>query len=503
MAKGQKGQAILLIVVAMGIVVLGALGLAVDGSQYYTQRTMAQAAADGAAEAGIMSIFNGTNTSGSAQFATNASITCSATYAQTPCAYAKLNGFGTADDTVLVEFNPTVTATGVTLSGSDPTNLIRVTITRTFQTSFMRMLGASSASIKAAGTAAIVLQTAAIPIIITHPSMVGALAMNGNPNITICGGANRSIQVNSTSSTALTVGNNPTVDLSRAGKDDLLGDCSLGTGGDFANRGGPTSFSGTLLLGTRPGVYVQPAAIINDPLSGVPQPTPPGTAGATVSLPAGAPAVACGCPAGQDCTLFMPGNYSSPNGLSVKNTWALFAPGIYYISGGGFNMQSNSGASMATTSCTSITTPVPSPSTGNGMMVFNTGNGSGDIFSFDANAGTKGSITLVGSDSGSTYQGILFFEDRTASAHSANKAHSLQGGATISLRGTIYITNTRPIMVGDATQYQTLSIQGNPSGTTTVIGEIITSNLTLGGSGTIRMQLNPTTSVVREVALVK
>src|SRR6478609_2824327 len=137
MAKGQKGQAILLIVVAMGIVVLGALGLAVDGSQYYTQRTMAQAAADAAAEAGIMSIFNGTNTAGSAQFATNASITCSGSYAQTPCAYAKLNGFGTADDTVLVEFNPTVTAPGVSLSLSDPTRLVRVTITRTMQTSFM------------------------------------------------------------------------------------------------------------------------------------------------------------------------------------------------------------------------------------------------------------------------------------------------------------------------------------------------------------------------------
>ena len=501
----ERGQALLLVVTALGLVLIAALGFAVDGAQYYTNRTMAQAAADAAAEAGIMSIYDGTNTSGTAAFSTGSSFTCTTTDARTPCVYARLNGFGgTADDTVTVDFNPTATAPGVSLSGADPTNLIRVTIARNIQTSFMRLLGTNTATIKAAGTAAIVVSSSSIPIIVTHPTLSGAFAMNGGPTITICGGANRSVQVNSSSSTSITVGNNPSVDLSHAGKDDD-GNCNTGTGGDFADWGGPSAFPGTLLLGTRPGRYIQPASPLRDPLASISQPSVPGTTGTTVALPqTNLNAIPCGCPALQDCTLYMPGNYSS--GITVQSTWALFAPGIYYISSGGFNMQSNSAASMAVTSCPLITTTVPDPNTGNGMMVFNTGNGNGDLFSFSSNAGTKGSIDLVGSDSGSTYKGILFFEDRSAGAHTGvggNKGHSLQGGASITLHGTIYITNSRATMISTPGQYQNLSIQGNPSGTTTVIGEIIVSSLSLGGNGAIRMRLPPDTVTVREVALVK
>src|SRR5438270_10282501 len=109
MLGNNRGQAILLVVVAMSLVLLGGLGLAIDGSQYYTQRTMAQAAADAAAEAGVMSIFNATNTGGTAAFSTS-DFTCTTTAASTPCVYARLNGFGgTTDDIVRVEFNPTVT----------------------------------------------------------------------------------------------------------------------------------------------------------------------------------------------------------------------------------------------------------------------------------------------------------------------------------------------------------------------------------------------------------
>jgi uncharacterized membrane protein len=43
----------------MSILLIGALGLAIDGGQMYAHRQMAQAAADAAAQAGIMSIFDG------------------------------------------------------------------------------------------------------------------------------------------------------------------------------------------------------------------------------------------------------------------------------------------------------------------------------------------------------------------------------------------------------------------------------------------------------------
>ena len=58
----ERGQAIILVLVALSIFLLGAVGLAIDASHMYAQRQMAQAAADAAAQAGILSIFDKTNT---------------------------------------------------------------------------------------------------------------------------------------------------------------------------------------------------------------------------------------------------------------------------------------------------------------------------------------------------------------------------------------------------------------------------------------------------------
>ena len=60
--KGESGQALVLVAAALGIFLLGAVGLAVDVGQLYAHRQMAQNAADAAAEAGILSMFNGSNT---------------------------------------------------------------------------------------------------------------------------------------------------------------------------------------------------------------------------------------------------------------------------------------------------------------------------------------------------------------------------------------------------------------------------------------------------------
>jgi len=80
----ENGQAMLLVVVASGMFLIGALGLAIDGSQYFTQHTMAQAAADAAAEAGIMSIFDGTNTGSNAYSASAGQFNCTTTDVRTP-----------------------------------------------------------------------------------------------------------------------------------------------------------------------------------------------------------------------------------------------------------------------------------------------------------------------------------------------------------------------------------------------------------------------------------
>jgi len=144
-----------------------------------------------------------------------------------------------------------------------------------------------------------------------------------------------------------------------------------------------------------------------------------------------------------------------------------------------------------------------SPDTGNaGMLVYIHHNGIFDV-------GANGSADLLGSDFSSSYKGILFFEDRNAPANTGNSGHKLGGGGNLSVKGTIYITNcfsgdtgcTNPMT---AAVYQNLILRGKSGNTTVVEGEIITSTLDMGGSGSIKMNLNAGGSIItRQVALVK
>jgi hypothetical protein len=134
------------------------------------------------------------------------------------------------------------------------------------------------------------------------------------------------------------------------------------------------------------------------------------------------------------------------------------------------------------------------PLTGSGMLVYNTG--AGTTF----NVGANSSASLVGSDSGTAFKGILFFQDRSSAAAS----HSLGGGGNLTLLGTIYITNTLALMKANAAQYQSLTLQGNSGSSTLIKGEIIASSLALGGTPNITMNLNPNATLhIRQVALVK
>ena len=115
-----------------------------------------------------------------------------------------------------------------------------------------------------------------------------------------------------------------------------------------------------------------------------------------------------------------------------------------------------------------------------------------------------GAWSLIGSPPGSSYEGILFFEDRTAAANTGTSgAHSLGGGGALSIVGTIYLTNTRATMLGSAAHYQELHLNGNSGNATTIQGEIIVDELTLGGGGIIQMNLNSNVAyTVDQVALV-
>lgn len=495
--KQEAGQAILLVVLAISIFMLGALGFVIDGSHLYAQRTMAQAAADAGAQAGMMSIFDGTSGAWGSHTAGQA-FTCGSNDTASACKYAQgLDGFNLAADTVTVTPNPTVTvcASNSCLS-SDPINLLQVTVQRSVKTTLMGLLGSSASTVKAVGIAGIVQIVSPIPIIITHPSLAGALSMNGNTSITITGGPQKSIQINSTDTGAYTGPSSGSVDLSKAGPN--------GTGGDFGVFGGPSTNPGNVSLGTT-GHYIAPSSPIQDPLAGIAAPSAP-----TTIPPQGGQLCSvlghCGsCPGGAStCTEFLPGLYNTNSGVNTTGiNSAMFDPGIYYISQGGGFTTKNSTVGMCT-SCTA------DPTTVNGMLVYDTGpvskgcDASGG-FTIDTNSndvfyGAGVSASNLTTAPVAPYYGILFFEDRNACA----QTHTLgAGNGCFSIVGTIYITNTLAIMKATPSQYQSVLYHGTPCTGVQNYGEIIASQLTIKGTSGIDMGLIPNGFLkVRQVALV-
>ncbi len=528
---------------ATSIFLLGAIGLAIDGSHLYAQRQMAQAAADAAAEAGVLSIFDGTNvilphgfSCPSTPSDSTPCFTCAASDARTPCYYAQtMNGFDGAADVVKVWF-PTAAGVGVNsgvLSGSDPVNLLKVTIERPVNTTLMRLLGPSASTIAASGTAAIVTVSSSVPILVTHPTLTGSFSMSGGPTITICGGPPLSVQVNSNASAGVHSNGNGSVDLTKAGPG--IGLCN-GSGGSFGSWGGPSAAPFTLLTaGT--GAYIQPASPIQDPLcttsanncaGGVNPPATP-----AVARPADPLANSTyGCPASpkKACKLYYPGLYTTA--INVQNETAVFSPGIYYMNGVDFTSHANGDLYIASgltdssttvsvtltggvvnaggvTSCCGTKQGWDGTATNGGMLVYMTGptsasgNQAGVI-----NVGANGSVTLIGSASCASppcgaspvtsYKGILFFVDRSAAAN----AHSLGGGGALTIIGTFYAPELLSTMLASASQYQTLSLQGTPGQATNISGEVIVGSLSLGGNAGITMTLSGVQTPVRQVALV-
>jgi hypothetical protein len=379
----------------------------------------------------------------------------------------------------------------------------------------MKVIGFNSLDVTAQATAAIVDVTAQVPIIITHPSLSGSFSLGGSASVTICGGPQRSIQVNSSSPTSLSAGSG-TVDLSHAGPADS-GSCTTGTGGDFGDFGGPSSQSFLSPLGSTEH-YIQPADPILDPLATtVPMPVPVGPVNrAPGSVLAGSSSCGagggnCPCPAGGgNCPVYYPGTYTSSGIGTVGTQTVFFFPGIYYLTGPSVGVSFNVGAGGVAMMAMNAPADTGPNSTNTGwtanMLVYLTGpsavptcSPSSPLADQTGTINVTGSLNnLVGSPANSAYKGILFYVDRSA----ATAVHTLGGpGGSITMTGTIYATNTFSMMsctTTTASQYQTVQVQGSG---TQIAGDIIASALQVNGSMT--MNLNPSAvTPVRQIALV-
>jgi Flp pilus assembly protein TadG len=378
--RRNGGQAILVVIAAMSLFLIGALGLAIDGAQMYAHRQMAQTAADAAAQAAMMSISGGTNSTSAYPFGTGASpasFTCSVTDGRTPCVYARDNGFGgTTADTVTVSFPATVP--GVTLpSVSAPA--VSVTVVRTLKTGLIRFLGPATSSITAKGTAALVSTVSPSCVFALDSSAQNAFQATNGTTVIVNG---CSITVNSTNSVAATINGSSTVTATAI---DVVGGIVV-NGGGVAN---PTPTTGTT-----------PVA---DPFASVPAPAV-GACNYTNYNP------------GFGTWTLNPGVYCG--GITISNSsTAIFNAGTYIIKGGGINFTGGSSV------------------TGSGVMFYLTGTNTSYASVTIANGVN---VTLSAKPSG-TYMGILFFQDRSITS-SSNA--SFAGGASMRLSGSLYFPTT-------------------------------------------------------------
>jgi hypothetical protein len=388
---GERGQTVTLVLLGLGIFLLAAIGIAVDVSNWWFHRQMAQSAADAACTAGIMDMLansQGNTVGGFPGGSPPGDFWCSSASGAATCKYAALNGYsgsglvtGSPSNDIQVMFPTTLPGSGLQVCGPNvqppciPASLanpyLAVNVFDRTPTTFTGLVrGKTTVDVVASAACVLTYSSAPIPILVLDPQnpnvkpAVSALNVQGTPVISIVGGPQRSIQVDSNDpSAAVTVGGNALVDLSLGGPNGTGSD--LGSFGVAPEPSVPKNFN----PGTT-GNWLS-SAPISDPFAQVCAPAQSTNCQPTIngySAPAvpGIPTVPAdivalgancatfakiqggncvvpyqfhGCPESPDgCTLYYPGPY--PTGITVKNALAIFDPGLYYITGG-FALQTN------------------------------------------------------------------------------------------------------------------------------------------------------------------
>jgi hypothetical protein len=392
----------------------------------------------------------------------------------------------------------------------------------------------------------------AAPIVVLHPSMAGSLYYSGGASLNIVGGPQRSIQVNSVSATAVECLPSGVINTSQGGPSRTGSD--LGVVGaetqDQAgceNSGGYEGFYGGTTGNWRSSVLPVP-----DPYASLGPPTSvknvPITYNATNQTYYtwvdyhidGCPDQDSKAPGGKttptNCAEFGPGYY--PNGIVLPNDYStiIFLPGIYYVNGSLASSGSNTirnalpcwstyTSGYSASACSSVASAnglAYSPT--QGVMFYFTNSGtfsisggaSGDTIdnvpssaltcdgsqpSSTLNmpsAGLQGNVLWAQCTENATYwdsggdttdspgnpgnRGILMFQD-----HADTTSPTLSGSGELAYGGSLYFHSTSYADV--------LTLSGGTGSGSYILGNIVTDQIKLTGSGSIGMQLNsvPTT----------
>ena len=511
---GESGQAAIAMIFMAGLFLMSVLGLSVDMTNIWYHRQAASAAADAACQAGSLDMLSaaGGDTLSSAGFTVGANSDCVSNPSAVMCSYAAYNGYkgtglvsGKASNSVSWKFLSAVS--GVTpVTGSN--SYMNVTIAENVPSFFLRFLSGNNVQrINVTASCGSALVKSSAPIVVLHPTMSGALNYSNNAGMSILGGSIRSIQVNSTSPTAVTGGGGGYIDLSKGGP--------FGTGSDLSVTGGPSSAAGG-------SAAFMPGTTGHWKSNTLPLPDPYGSVAAPASVVSVTPSYGVngtnaaygvnGCPdstSKKGCNEYAPGYY--PNGLHISGSnVSIFDPGIYYMNGslkvdggstlrvakppghqqtdgvmffflsGSMDVTGNSGTPTTTidnVDARDLTCDGSYPPSSIGMGTSLAGNvlyaqcTTGNTY-YDAGHDTPDTISSAGS------RGLLVFQD-----HSNSTAPVLIGSGSMTFSGSLYFHST-----GYNTQ---MSFGGGGSGGSYVLGEVVADQITLTGNGVLHMYLNP------------
>jgi hypothetical protein len=387
----EAGQVLLM--VTMGSAFLfGVLGLVVDVGYGYYVKQVAQAAADSAALAAVAAALPSSGACGTAVVCNGTPTNCSASPTNPPatdfdsaCLYAQKNGFtNSGSQSVKISSG---TGTPPSAPGVNTTYWVTVTASQQQYLGFLSILGVHGGTISAQATGAVNANAGAGGCIYVLDPTGTAMNVSGSANIF----SNCGIYVDSSASNAF---------ISSGGAK---------TTASVVDIVGNVNISGGSTITPSPTTGVSPVA---DPLAHLPAPTFSGCHGGTYkSISATtatlSPDVYCG-------------GITISGGANVT-----FNPGDYILNGGGLNVSGNSTL------------------TGTGVFFYNTSNG----YAFGPiTISGAADITLSAPTSG-TYQGILFFQDRTIFSSAAS---TLSGGSVANISGTIYLPTAQLYFSGGA-----------------------------------------------------
>jgi hypothetical protein len=545
--SGESGQIIVSLVMMLALVLLAMAGFAVDLTNLWSHRQSAQTAADAACQAGAMDMaasLAGENLP-SMGFTPGTSGNCAANSgAGSICFYASANGYAgtglTNGPSNAVSWTFPATVAGVTAPPSTVTSypFLKVSITENVPTHFLfAATGSNLHPVSASCTCGLIEEKEAAPMVVLSPSASGSFTYSGGGKLTIVGGPQRSLQVNSTSATAINCSPSGWINTSAGGP--------KGTGSDVAVVGGPatapTQCWGGGFNGGSTGTWHGPVLPIADPYGSVGPPasvrslTPAsGTSGIQVGKASSlSTAGQDGCPdTSNKCIEMAPGYY--PHGITTNGYQTyIFLPGVYYL-GASLNAGGSATLRMATPckpSCSPLSTQLGQQTDG-AMFYFYAGsiniNGCSGCTNSNLIPVPSTALTCDGSapssalNMPSTLNGNVLIAQCTA-----NGTYWDPGGDTSDARGNpgvrgllIYQDHadaTQPIFTGSgalsfsgalyfhsSSYTDLLSLDGGSSSGTFVIGEIVADQVSLTGSGAINLALNPTPSVdLTKVAMLQ